>query len=76
MRPRDAWSQDVVLKAMCDGIARRRKNGLVPDFIHATGDLAFSGNDAEYKTGRKIPRRNQRHIGRAEGTHLLHTGQP
>ena len=48
MRVSDAWSQDVVLKAMCDDIARQGKNGLLPDFILATGDLAFSGNVAEY----------------------------
>lgn len=49
MRVSDAWSQDVVLKAMCDDIARQRKNGVSPDFILATGDLAFSGNAEEYK---------------------------
>src|SRR4051794_5457943 len=49
MRVTDAWSQDVVLKAMCEDIARHRKNGLSPDFILATGDLAFSGDAAEYK---------------------------
>jgi 3',5'-cyclic AMP phosphodiesterase CpdA len=50
MRPRDAWSHDVVLKAMCEDITRRKKSGLTPDFILATGDLAFSGNVAEYKS--------------------------
>lgn len=49
MRMSDAWSHDVVLKAMCEDIARRKKGGLALDFILATGDLAFSGNAAEYK---------------------------
>jgi 3',5'-cyclic AMP phosphodiesterase CpdA len=44
-----AWSQDVVLKAMCEDIARQRKGGASADFILATGDLAFSGKADEYK---------------------------
>ena len=35
MRVSDAWSQDVVLKAMCDDIARQRKGGMSIDFILA-----------------------------------------
>lgn len=49
MRVSKAWSQDVVLKAMCEDIAKQRKEGAAPDFILATGDLAFSGNAEEYK---------------------------
>ena len=49
MRVSDAWSQDVVLKAMCDDTARQRKGGMSLDFILATGDLAFSGHADEYK---------------------------
>lgn len=48
MRVRDAWSQDVVLKAMCDHISRQRADGMVADFILVTGDLAFSGKANEY----------------------------
>lgn len=48
VRARDAWSQDVVLRAMCDDIARRRMGGLAVDFILATGDLAYSGKTEEY----------------------------
>lgn len=48
MRASDAWSQDVVLKAMCDDISRRRKAGTAVDFILVTGDLAFSGKSEEY----------------------------
>jgi uncharacterized protein (DUF924 family) len=45
---RDAWSQDVVLAAMCDDIKRQRTEGTVADFILVTGDLAFSGKTDEY----------------------------
>jgi predicted phosphodiesterase len=47
MRPRDAWSQDVVLQALADDIQRRRRDNL-PDFILVSGDLAFSGKAEEY----------------------------
>jgi hypothetical protein len=46
---RDAWSQDVVLKAMCDHIAWQHRQGIHLDFILATGDLAFSGQVKEYQ---------------------------
>jgi predicted MPP superfamily phosphohydrolase len=49
MRVSKIWSQDVVLKAMCEDITKQRKEGAAPDFILATGDLAFSGNVKEYK---------------------------
>jgi hypothetical protein len=49
MRQRDAWSQDVVLRAMADSIRNRCTQGLTLDFILATGDLAYSGKDEEYK---------------------------
>lgn len=48
MRARDAWSQDVVLTATCDHIARQRTEGNVADFILVTGDIAFSGKADEY----------------------------
>jgi predicted MPP superfamily phosphohydrolase len=49
MRVTTGWSQDVVLKAMCDDIERQRKDGISADFILVTGDLAFSGQADEYK---------------------------
>ncbi|MEO7888865.1 MAG: metallophosphoesterase [Vicinamibacterales bacterium] len=49
MRVSAAWSQDVVLTAMCDDVLRQRKAGLAADFILATGDLAFSGKADEYR---------------------------
>ena len=47
MRPRDAWSQDVVLRAMCEHIERQRTE-LEIDFILVSGDLAYSGKSEEY----------------------------
>ena len=47
MRPRDAWSQDVVLRAMCEDIKRQRAE-LAIDFVLASGDLAYSGKAEEY----------------------------
>ena len=52
MNVRDAWSQDVVLAAMCRRIEKLREDGLAADFILATGDLAFSGKAAEYALAR------------------------
>ena len=49
IRKRDAWSQDVVLKAMCDSIAGLRSEKGAPDFILVTGDLAFAGKTEEYE---------------------------
>ena len=48
LRPRDAWEQDVVLRAMCNDI-RRRRDTLTPDFVLLSGDLAFSGKPEEYE---------------------------
>jgi 3',5'-cyclic AMP phosphodiesterase CpdA len=48
MRHRDAWSQDVVLQAMCDRIRLQRNEGSIADFVVATGDLSFSGQVPEY----------------------------
>jgi predicted phosphodiesterase len=49
MRVSTVWSHDVVLRAMCDDIARKRCEGESFDFVLATGDLAFSGKADEYK---------------------------
>lgn len=48
MQRRDEWPQDVILRAMVDSIRLQRTQGLVLDFILATGDLAFSGKTEEY----------------------------
>jgi hypothetical protein len=40
---RDAWSQDVVLRARCEHIISLRADGMVPDFVLMSGDPAFSG---------------------------------
>lgn len=49
MRPRDEWSQDVVLRAMAKSIAQARDKGRALDFVLVTGDLAFSGKPSEYE---------------------------
>ena len=50
----DTWSQDVVLKAMCDHVAQQRQGGMSLDFVLATGDLAFSGSADEYRVARSF----------------------
>lgn len=47
MRPRDAWSQDVVLRAMCQDVELHRAD-LAIDFVLISGDLAYSGKPEEY----------------------------
>lgn len=49
MRPRDEWSQDVVLRAMTKSIDQARSEGRSLDFALVTGDLAFSGKPNEYE---------------------------
>jgi hypothetical protein len=36
LRVSAAWSQDIVLKAMCEDFARQRKGGISADFILAS----------------------------------------
>ena len=47
MRPRDEWSQNVVLLAMHEDIERQRADSAI-DFILVSGDLAYSGKAEEY----------------------------
>ena len=49
LRSDKKWQQDVVLKAMCRNIEKRREAGMVVDFILVTGDIAFSGKSKEYE---------------------------
>jgi hypothetical protein len=49
LRDRDAWSQDVVLRAMCEAISRQRGEGTRPDFVLATGDVAYAGKAEDYR---------------------------
>jgi hypothetical protein len=74
MRACDAWSHDVVLKAMCEDIERQRTEGTAADFILATGDLAFSGKTEEYALAGGV-RCHWRGIGRAEAADILHSRQ-
>ena len=48
LRTTQAWAQDIVLRAMCDDIARRHAP-LPPDFVLISGDLGYSGKPTEYK---------------------------
>ena len=48
LRESEVWSQDAVLAAMLDDIARRNAAGVEFDFVLVTGDLAYSGQDSEY----------------------------
>ena len=48
LRESKVWSQDAVLIAMLDDIKRRVAEGITFDFVLATGDLAFSGQENQY----------------------------
>ena len=48
LRASQKWSQDVVLRAMCQHIQQQRQAGAEADFIVVTGDIAFSGKAEEY----------------------------
>lgn len=54
MSVRDAWSQDVVLTAMCERIEKLREEGLAADIVLATGGIAFSGKPDEYALARNF----------------------
>ena len=47
-REEETWAQNTVSRAMLDNIHRRCENGLKVDFVLATGDLAYSGDEAQY----------------------------
>jgi hypothetical protein len=47
LRQRDAWEQDVVLRAMCDDISKRRV-AMAPDFVLVSGDWAATGGLASH----------------------------
>lgn len=48
LRESETWSQDAVLSALLEDIRHRLTDGVAIDFVLATGDLAFSGQDAQY----------------------------
>ena len=48
LRESRIWSQDVVLAAMLEDIKRCVVEGMAFDFVLVTGDLAFSGQKAQY----------------------------
>ncbi len=47
-----AWDEDLVLRRLLDDVRQRVAEGLAPDLIFVTGDLAFSGAPAEYALAR------------------------
>lgn len=48
LREGQEWSQDVVLRAMCQHIEQQQEAGHGADFVLVTGDIAFSGKAEEY----------------------------
>ena len=42
------WSQDVVLRSMCQNIEEQKSSGLEFDFVVVTGDISYSGGADEY----------------------------
>lgn len=49
---RHTWDEDIVLRALLDDVQARTENGLTPDVILVSGDIAFSGVPAEYALAR------------------------
>ena len=49
-----AWSQDVVLRDMCQQIEAQRAAGTNVDFVLVTGDIAFSGKASEYSLAERF----------------------
>jgi predicted MPP superfamily phosphohydrolase len=49
IRSGDPYDRDVVLRALIESVKQNRKNGLAPDLIFATGDIANSGKAPEYE---------------------------
>ena len=47
-----AWDEDLVLRRLLDDVRQHVAEGLAPDLIFVTGDLAFSGAPAEYALAR------------------------
>ena len=51
----DTWNEDIVLRALLTDLRERiRSDGLHPDFIVVTGDLAFGGAEEEYVLARQF----------------------
>ena len=45
----DSYDRDVVLRALVRSVADHRANGRRVDLVFATGDVAHSGKEAEYR---------------------------
>ncbi len=51
-RARAHWDADPVLRALVRYLAEEVRNGLAPDLVVITGDLAFAGRPDEYTLAR------------------------
>ena len=54
LRVGNEWSQDVVLKAMCENVSQLRSEEKALDFVLVTGDIAFSGKSEEYELAERF----------------------
>lgn len=43
-----AWDAEPVLRGLADFIASEVEQGMIPDLVVFSGDMAFSGTKAEY----------------------------
>ena len=51
---RHTWDEDIVLRALLDDVRARMEDGLTPDVILVSGDIAFSGAPKEYILARRF----------------------
>jgi 3',5'-cyclic AMP phosphodiesterase CpdA len=51
---RHTWDEDIVLRALLDDVRARMEDGLTPDVILVSGEIAFSGAPAEYALARQF----------------------
>jgi formylglycine-generating enzyme required for sulfatase activity/3',5'-cyclic AMP phosphodiesterase CpdA len=51
---RHTWDEDIVLRALLDDVRARMEDGLTPDVILVSGDIAFSGTPAEYALAKQF----------------------
>ena len=53
-RQGDTYDSAVVLKALVDSVNSFRENGHVPEFVFATGDIAYSGKESRVCSRNRI----------------------
>jgi 3',5'-cyclic AMP phosphodiesterase CpdA len=47
-----AWNEEIVLRALLDDVRKQAEEGLSPNLVVVTGDVAFSGKAQEYDLAR------------------------